>query len=325
MTKFKMGALLCAGIVAGTFSGAAAQDFPTRPITIVHPYASGSATDVSLRLIVESVSTILGQRVIVENRPGGGGAVGAAVTKLAQPDGYTLMQADQGMFAAAPHLTRNLSYNPLKDFQPITHLWDTYSVLIVGGSSTAKTVGELAALGKARQGGLNNATQGVGSSGHMIGLLTAKAFGSPMTHVPYGGGAAAKPDVLSGRVDMTFVIYGLYKTEIEQGKARVLAVAADQRVPLWPTVPTMKEAGYPGIDYVQWFGLVGPTGMNPAIVQKLNAAFAAALVQPAVAGRLAETNGFVVRSSTPEALAQTIRSSYAALETLVKDSGLEQQ
>jgi tripartite-type tricarboxylate transporter receptor subunit TctC len=302
-----------------------AQNFPTRPITIVDPYAAGGASDLALRLIAQRVSEQIGQQIIIENRPGAGGAVGAGVVKQARPDGYTLLQTNQGMFSIAPHIIKNLSYDPLNEFTPIVQLWETYSVLIVPANLPASSPAELAALAKRKQGGLNNATQGIGTMGHINGVLSAKAFGTPLTHIHYPGGAAAKPDVLSGRIDMTFVIYGLYRSEIEQGKVKVLAVPAKSRVSLWPNIPTMAEAGFPGVDHVQWFGLFGPAKMDPAIVKALNAAFAKALMSPDLVEKLGATNGFVVKPNAPDAFAAHVKATYAEMGKLVEEAGIPKQ
>lgn len=302
---------------------AAAEDFPSRPITVIHPFTAGSATDVALRLICQKASELSGQQILVENRPGAGGAIGAAALKKAKPDGYTLMQVSQGTLAVAPHLAKNPPYDPIKDFQPITQLWEAATVLIVPGSSPIKSSAELAATAKQRRGGLSNATQGIGSAGHVVGAMVAKSLGVPLTHIPYNGAAASKPDVLTGRVDMTFAFYGLFRRDIEEGKVRVLAVAAPSRVPIWPNIPTMDEAGFRGVEYVEWFGLAGPAGIDPKVAASISMLFARAVSDSSVAQRLASTSGFVVKHSTPAEFTQRVVASHDKLGKLIKEMGIQ--
>ncbi len=320
-----MSAVALSAVVVGASFAVLAQNFPNRPITIVDPYAAGGASDLALRLVAQRVSEQIGQQIIIDNRPGAGGAVGAGFVKQARPDGYTLLQTNQGMFSIAPHIIKNLGYDPLNDFTPIIQLWETYSVLVVPAKLPATNAADLAALAKQKRGGLNNATQGIGTMGHINGVLSAKAFGTPLTHIHYPGAAAAKPDVLSGRIDMTFVIYGLYRNEIEQGQVRVLAVPAKARVSLWPNIPTMAEAGFPSVDHVQWFGLFGPSKMDSEIVKTLNAAFAKALASPDIIQRLGATNGFVVKSNSPDEFSAYVKATYADMGKLVEEAGIPKQ
>lgn len=324
-TRLKSVVLAVACAALATASPAIAQDFPSRTITVIHPFTAGSATDVALRLICAKASELSGQQIIVENRPGAGGAVGAAALKRSKPDGYTLMQVSQGTLAVAPHLAANPPFDPIKDFQPITQLWEAATFLIVPANSPIKTSAELATLAKQRRGGLSNATQGVGSAAHVVGAMVAKSLGVPLTHIPYNGGAASKPDVLTGRVDMTFAFYGLFKAEIEERKVRVLAVASPARISIWPDIPTLQESGYPGVEYVEWFGLAGPAGMDPKVALAISNLFARAVADPQVAERLVATNGFVVKHSAPDEFGKRIVATHAELGRVIKEMGIERK
>lgn len=314
-------ALMCSSLV--TSLPAIAEEYPSRTITVIHPFTAGSATDVALRLISQKASELSGQQILVENRPGAGGAVGAAALKRAKPDGYTLMQVSQGTLVVVPQLAKNPPYDSLKDFQPITQLWEAVTVLIVPANSPINTSAELAAFAKKRQGGLSNATQGIGSASHMVGAMVVKSLGVPLTHIPYNGAAASKPDVLTGRVDMTFAFFGLFKCEIEEAKVKVLAVASPSRVSIWPNIPTMHEAGFPGVEYVEWFGLAGPAGMDPKTAAAISKLFARAVADPEVARQLATTSGFIVKHSTPDEFTRRVATSYEAVGKLIKEMGIQ--
>ena len=322
-TKSVLLAVFTACLVAAT--PAMADQFPSRPIKILHPFSAGSATDAALRLISRKATEIIGQQIVVENRPSSGGILAMAALKNATPDGYTLMQGSQGMFAVAPHLMAGFAYDPRKDFQPVAQLWESNYLLIVPASSPVKSAADLIALARQKQGGLSNATQGVGSAAHLSGAIMEKALGIPLTHVPYSGGAAAKPDLLTGRVDMSFVIYGIYKPEIENGTVRVLGITTPERVAVWPQIPTLAGAGYGKVEYVEWFGLFGPPGMDPSITRILNEAFSKAATSPEAAGALASTNSFIVKAMTPEALGKQVEASYAEMKKLAADMGLQAQ
>jgi tripartite-type tricarboxylate transporter receptor subunit TctC len=314
-------ALMCMGVTSPL--PVVAEGFPSRAITVIHPFTAGSATDVALRLICQKASELSGQQILVENRPGAGGAVGAAALKKAKPDGYTLMQVSQGTLAVAPHLAKNPPYDSIKDFQPITQLWEAATFLIVPASSPIKSSAELAATAKQRRGGLSNATQGIGSAGHVVGAMVVKSLGVPLTHIPYNGAAASKPDLLTGRVDMTFAFYGLFKGDIEEGKVRVLAVAAPTRVSVWPNIPTMDESGFPGVEYVEWFGLASPAGIEPKVADSISKLFARAVSDPSVAAKLASTSGFVVKHSTPAEFKQRVVASHERFGKLIQEMGIQ--
>jgi tripartite-type tricarboxylate transporter receptor subunit TctC len=314
-------AVICAGFTASL--PAIAQEYPSRAITMLHAFTAGSATDVALRLICQKAAELSGQQIIVENRPGAGGAVAAAALKKAKPDGYTLLQVSQGMLAIAPHLAKNPPYDPIKDFQPITQLYEAATVLIVPGNSPIKSPADIAALAKQRTGGLSNATQGIGSAAHVLGAMTSKSSGIPLTHIHYNGAAASKPDVLTGRVDLTFAFYGLFKGEIEEGKVKALAVASPARVPIWPNIPTLQEAGFTGVEYVEYFGLAAPAGIDPKVADAVSNLFARAVSDAGVAQKLASTSGFVVKHSTPAEFTQRVRASHESFRKLITEMGIE--
>lgn len=317
-------ALVAALCLLGMGELSIAQTYPTRPIHVIHPYTPGSATDVALRLISQQVSSVIGQNIVVENRPGAGGTIGVTVVKNAKPDGYTLGQVDQGTQAVNPALMPHLAYNPLSDFQPITRLFVAPEVLLVPKSSPANSVAELVALAESKPGGLAYGSQGVGSGGHLLGAMASKVFGAHMIHVPYSGAAAGRTDLVTGRVDLTFAIYGAYRAEIEAKTVKVLAVASPERSALLPDVPTMAESGYPQVEMTLWFGLVGPVGMDPSIVKQLNGWFVAAAKDPKVVATLAR-QGLTASPGTPEELQEQTKHDMKTLGEMVRTAGVTVQ
>jgi tripartite-type tricarboxylate transporter receptor subunit TctC len=308
------GALLAAGSIA-----ALAQGFPSKPVRVVLPYASGGV-DTTLRLVTARVERDSGASIVVENRPGGGGTPAALAVKQAAPDGYTLLFADQGPLAANVTLTRNLPYDPAKDFQPVTLLWYFSPILMVSPNVQARTVKELAALARDKPGGLSYASPATGTSPHLLGSMFEKAVGTAMTHVPYKGAGPARVDLLAGRVDFFFVNYLAVKGDVLAGKIRPLAVASLSRTAALPNVPTMAEAGFPGVELDTWFGLVAPTGTAPPLVRRLHEMFARAVSSPEVTETLAD-QGFTVRTGPPEEFSAYIRSEITKMAVVIKQAG----
>ncbi len=297
-----------------------ADDYPSHPITILVPFPPGGSSDIVMRLLANKVSESIKQPVVIENRPGGAGNVAAMVIKNATPDGYLLMMGHTGTHAINPSLYSDLQFDPLKDFQPITALIAFNNILVVPEASPAKSVSELVALAKSRPEGLTYGSQGIGTGGHLLGVLFAKEAGIKLLHVPYRGIAPAINDTVAGRMDMLFSSYLSAAGFIQTGKLRMLAIAGIQRHPRIPTVPTMAEAGYPNVQMQQWFGLFAPAGTPAEVVRKSNAEFVKALQSDEVKEKVLPEVAFVT-PSTPEELRTMVARDMARLAPIVKESG----
>ena len=282
--------MLRASVIIAAFSAltvlagadAAAQLLSSRPITIIIPFTPGASADTLQRIVGRKVGENTGQTLIVESRPGGGGAIASAAVKQAPPDGHTLLQANSGSHAANVALYPTLPYDPIKDFRPITLMWSFPQLLAVPAESPAKSVSDLVALAKSKPGGLSFASQGSGSSGHLLGEMLKVRTGANLVHVPYRGAGPAGLDLAAGRVDFFFVSYSSVLAFLQAGKVRALAVTSRKRLPALPDAPTMREAGFAGIELDAWFGLLAPAGTPDAVIGKLNAAFVQALRDPEV-------------------------------------------
>jgi len=314
-----LGALAILAVFGGN-SAQAQSDYPSRAITLLVPFAAGGSSDVVMRLVSAKVAESVKQTIIIENRPGGGGNVAAMALKNAPPDGYTLMMGHTGTHAINATLYPDLKFDPIKDFQPITALISFNNILIVPEASPAKTAAELVAFAKSKPDGLTYASQGVGAGGHLLGVILAKQTGIKLVHVPYRGVAPAVTDMVAGRVDMMFSSYLTSSPHIESGKLRMLAIAGARRHPQIPDVPTMAEAGFPGVEMEQWFGLFAPAGTPDPIVRRLNREFVAVLQSDEVNKTLLP-QGSIIIPGTPEDLAARIARDVVALGKVVKDSG----
>jgi tripartite-type tricarboxylate transporter receptor subunit TctC len=301
---------------------ATAELLSSRPMTIIIPFTPGASADTLQRIVAKKVSENTGQIIVVESRPGGGGAIGAAAVKQAPPDGHTLFQANSGTHAANASLYATLPYDPVRDFRPVTLMWSFPQLLAVPRDSPARTVDELVALAKSKPGGLSFASQGTGSGGHLLGEMFKARTGANMVHIPYRGAGPAALDLATGRVDFFFVSYSSALSFLQAGKIRPLAVTSPKRMPTLPDAPTMREAGYAGIELDAWFGLVAPAGTPDAVVGKLNAAFVQAVRDPEV-GKLMAEQGAEPAGSTPEEFAGFIASEIDRFGKIVRTVGVK--
>lgn len=300
--------------------GAAAQAFPTAPVTLVVAFAPGGPTDQIARLVARHMATSLGQPVLVDNRPGGGGQIAAGVVKQARPDGHTLFVGATEMFAINPTLFRSFSYSPLKDFRPVAALAGTPMLLVVPKDSPANTLQELVEFGKTKPGGLSFASQGPGSIGHLLGQVLGAKAGVPTVHVPYKGSAPALQDLMANRVDLMFDVALSSGPLIASGRLKPLAVAAPQRSAGLEKVPTLAEAGIAGADAGVWFGVLAPAAAPDAAVTALNEAVQKALAQPEITQRLAEQGMRTLPMSVPQ-FSSFVRSEIERWTPLVRESG----
>ena len=318
---FGIGAAVAVALaVSAAPARAQVADFPSRPITLLVPFVAGGSSDVVMRLVSKRVSERLKQAIVIDNRPGGAGNVAALAIKNAPKDGYTLMMGHTGTHAINATLYSDLKFDPAKDFAPITPLISFNNILIVNEGSAAKSAMQLVALGKSKADGLTYASQGVGTGGHLLGVILAKQTGVNLIHVPYRGVAPAVTDMVAGRVDLMFSSYVTAGPHIESGKLRMLAIAGAKRHPKFSELPTMGEAGFPGVEMEQWFGLFAPAGTPEPVVRKLNEAFVEALESDEVRNTLLP-QGAVIIPGTPQDLAAMIARDIVRLGQVVKESG----
>jgi tripartite-type tricarboxylate transporter receptor subunit TctC len=287
---------------------------------MIVPFAAGGGTDVIARIIAQNLNAKWGQPVVVENQPGASGALGTRAVMNAAPDGYTLLMGHTGSHAINATLYPDLKFDPVRDFTPIAPLISFNNVLMVPAESPAKSVTELIALAQSKPDGLSYGSQGIGTGGHLLGVLLAKRSGIKLVHIPYRGVAPAVTDMVAARLDFMFASYLTGAPFIESGKLRMLAIAGTKRHPQIPQVPTMAEAGFPEVEMEQWFGVFGPAGIPAPIVRKLNAAFVEALHSDEVRTALLP-QGSIVIPGPPEDLAAMVARDIVRLGRLVKESG----
>lgn len=305
-------------------ASAQSDGFPSRPITIIVPFPPGGSSDVVTRLVAQKMADNLKANVVIDNRGGGGGVPAAIALKQAAPDGYTLFLANNGLFAIMPALTADIRFDPIKDFQPITPLFSFPSVLVVPDASPARTAKDLVALARTKPGGLNFASQGVGSGGHILGEMLRLNSGAPFTHVPYRGAGPAVSDLAAGNVDLLFSSYVSAIGQVQGGKLRVLGWTATKRSPAIPDVPTMAEAGFPGTELEIWQGIVAPLGTPPAIVRKLNEELVKAAKSPEVVSKVA-AQAVEMTTTSPEDFAKLIASDVDRLGKIIRAAGIKAQ
>lgn len=276
-----------------------AQAFPAKPVTIVVPFPPGGSTDTTTRLVAKRMSENLGQSVVVENKPGGGGISGAIAVKNATPDGYMLYVGHVGTLAVDVHLHTKLEYDPVKDFRPITPFMSFASFLVVPASSPAKTVAELVAYAKSKPGGLSFTSQGHGTAGQLLGEMLKAETGAPLVHIPMKGAAPAVLEVVAARADLLFSSYISSGPFIRDGKLRMLAIASNARLKAQPDIPTLAELGIPGVEFQQWFGILAPAGTPDPVIRRLNQEIIKAVRSPDIEKTITSQAAEVV-TMTPE-------------------------
>lgn len=313
---------LIAVLLAGFFLPfAEAQTFPTRPITIVVPYAPGGTNDIMARAVAGKMSSSIGQPVIVENRPGAGGNLGAAHVAKSEPDGYTILTASVGVYSINKWMQK-LPYDPEKDFAPITNGGSVPNMLIVHPSVPANNVQELIALAKANPGKVNFASMGSGTTGHLSGEMFRQRAGIDIVHVPYKGSAPALKDLLGGQVQIMFDNMPTALKLVESGKVKGLAITSIRPSPLAPNIPTLDAAGLPGFDVTAWFGFAAPAGTPRPVIERLNAEMVKALRDPMVSENLSKL-GMSIIADTPEQFAQYMAAETTKWKQVVERSGVK--
>ena len=298
----------------------AQQDYPARPIHIVAPFEAGGATDIMARIMAQKLTESLGQPVIIDNRPGAGGGIGAAAVAKSPADGYTILFGNLAPNAINPSVYTKLQYDAEKDFAPISVVARVPLVLVTPSSSPAGSVRELIALAKSAPGNLNFGSPGVGSVAHVVGEMFNTMAGTRLVHVPYKGGAPAVQATLSAEVAMMFATGISSIPHIKSGKLRALGITSAERSPVAPDIPTIAESGLPGFEVDVWFGLLAPAATPRAIVERLAHEVRRALDAPDVRAKFAELSA-VPSPTTPDQFAAIIRADIAKWAKVVKESG----
>lgn len=303
-------------------SGAYAQTFPDRPIRLIVPYAVGGTTDIIARVVGNKLGAVLGQPIIIENKPGAGGNIGSAYAARQPADGYTLVMAVESSHAVNPNVYAKSPYDPIKDFSPISNLADVPNVLVVNPALPAQDLKAFLALLKSQPGKLAFGSSGNGGLSHMNGELFMSVTGTRMLHVPYKGLGPALNDLVAGQLQVVFDNIPSSNPLIQGHRIRPLAVAAKQRLKVLPDVPTYAEAGLPAMNTPSWFGLAAPAGVPDAILDRLNAAVVQTLHDPQTVEAI-EKQGAVPAPTTRKAFAETISQSYAGWKKIVDDIKFE--
>ena len=316
-----LAACLALSGLLGLADANAQQVFPVKPIQWVSPWTAGGGNDILSRALGEQLAKRLGQPVIVENRPGATGTLGTAMVARAAPDGYTLTLASAATHATAPATYPKLSYDPVKDFTPITLVATVSNVLVVHPSIPATNLRELIAYAKANPGKLNYSSVGAGSIQHLSGVMFNELAGVSTVHVPYKGTSPAVVDLLAGRVQMAFESMPTMLPYIRSGALRAIGVTTPQRTPVLPELPSLAEAGLPGFDASLWYAVMGPAGMPAPVVKTLHDAVVASLQSPEVMRRLSE-QGADLATSTPEELAAFVRRDTEKWAGFIKRAGV---
>ena len=304
--------LLAAGLVSPAV--AAAADYPTRPITLIATFAAGGTVDIVARIVGLRLGQELGQSVIVDNRGGAGGTIGATMLARAAPDGYTLMITHQGLAFNAT-LYDKLPYDTVKDIMPLANIGSTPNVLVVSNALPVKTVGEF--LSYAKTNPVNYGSGGNGSAGHLPMEVLQAMTGAKLQHVPYKGSGPALNDLMSGQIQAMLLTIPAVMPHIEGKRVKAIATSGPKRTPALPTLPTLDEAGIKGFDYSPWYGFFAPAGTPPEVVQKLHTAINKVLTSPEIVSKLAK-HGLEVQAMSREQFGQIVTSDIAKWGKIIK-------
>jgi tripartite-type tricarboxylate transporter receptor subunit TctC len=314
---------LALGLAAALTAGAArTDDYPSRPIRLIVPYAAGGGADSVARVIAKRVGETIGQAIVIENRGGAGSIIGTELVNKSDPDGYTLLLGQSGPISINPAVYKNLPYDPLKDFAPVTMTTSYPYIMVVSAALGVKTLQEFVALAKRKPGELNYGTTGVGAANHLVTELFDSKAGIKMTHIPYRGTALAVTDLIAGQVQMVFADPISALPHINAGTLIALAVTSKERSPVAPAVPTISESGYPGFDAIAWHGILAPANTPRAIINKLNAEIVAAL-KDLETKALLEKQAMQTVGSSPEAFASFIKQDIAVWKDVAEQAKVE--
>jgi tripartite-type tricarboxylate transporter receptor subunit TctC len=313
--------LALAGFAAGgPLAASAAETYPSRPVTIIVPFGPGSGTDIVSRIIGERLGTALNQSIVVDDRPGANGSLAAAYVAKAPPDGYTLLMSTNSPHSANPFLLKNIAYDPVKDFSPVTRVGSFTSMLVVNPAVPATSIQELIAYAKANPGKL---TYGSGNTSGILAAETLKRWaGIDILQVPYKSVPPALNDVIAGRVSMTFTDLTPGLPHVNAGTLRALGITRLRRSALLPDLPTFDESGLKDFEVESWAGLFAPAGTPAEIVRRLNAETRRIIENPQVKAQIARI-GFELFGSTPEELGEFVKTQLVRTSRMVKDAGIE--
>lgn len=300
-----------------------AQNYPNRPVRMITG-SPGSTSDIAARFVAQKLTQLWHQQVVVDNRAGAGGIIGAEIAATSNPDGYTLFVGQIGTHASPQFLFKKLAYDPVKDFAPISLMTNSGIALVINASVPAKNLREFVAYAKAKPGGVNYGSAGGGTSSQLSGELFNQITGAKLVHIPYKGAGFALSGVVAGEVQAAFLSTTTASAQVKAGKLRALAVLSPKRFAAAPDIPTAAEQGYPGIDASVWFGLFAPAGTPKAIVMKINQAVVSSLQTPD-AKRVLEGQGAEAVPSTPEEFAAFLKSEIAKWGKVIKEAGIKAQ
>ncbi len=312
--------LLAAALIATAF-GAGAQTFPSRPVTVVVPFPPGGGTDTGARIVAQKLTARWGQQVVVENKGGAAGAIGADMVAKAKADGYTILMGNIGTQAINPSLYKKLPYDPDKAFAPISLVAELPLAMMVNPQVPARDAKAFIALAKAQPGQLSYSSSGAGGAPHLAAEMFKLATGSFIVHVPYRGGGPAVQDLIAGHVQLSFMTVFEASGHVKAGKLRALAVTSRQRVSALPDVPTLAESAVPGFDSISWIGLLAPSGTPKEIVEKISADVREVVAAEDVKSRLVEL-GAIPATNTPAQFAALIDKDRARYAKIIAERGI---